>query len=341
MAVERDRVNMKKFVDAPMRRWIVLLALLVTGCAATEPVVVPDASYYASEDYVIYKLKPGDTAASVAAQFLGDARKAWAIEDANRLMAVGKFIIVPLKLKNIGGICDNGFQTVPILCYHRFGDGCDSPLCVSAELFDHQMGYLRNQGYRVITPEQMLDFLSYRQAIPKKSVMITIDDGYRSVYDVAYPILKKYGYTATLFVYTDYVGVSSKAITWRQLRELKSNGFTIGSHTIMHSDLSKKGDNESDTEYKQRLHKELFDSKKIIDNALDQNTFFFAYPFGRVNPEALEMTREAGYRLAVTVNRGGNPFFSNALLLQRDMILKKDMATFKRRLKTFESFSLR
>ena len=332
---------MEKTTHALARYWFVLLVVMVAGCAATEPVVAPEVSYYASEDYVIYKLKPGDTAASVAAQFLGDARKAWVIEDANKILSVGKFVIIPLKLKNIGGICDNGVQTVPILCYHRFGNGCDSPLCVSAELFDHQMRYLRNHGYRVITPEQILNFLSYRLAIPKKAVMITIDDGYRSVYDVAYPILKKYGYPATLFVYTNYVGVSSKAITWQQLRELKSNGFTIGSHTIMHSDLSNKGDNESDAQYKQRLHKELFDSKKIIDQALDQDTFIFAYPFGRVNLEALEMTRKAGYRLAVTVNRGGNPFFSNAFLLRRDMILKKDMATFKRRLKTFESLSLR
>ena len=332
---------MRKAIDAFAKHWFVLLALLVAGCAATEPVVAPEVSYYGSEDYVIYKLQPGDTAASVAARFLGDARKAWIIEDANKSLSVGKFVIVPLKMENIGGISNHGLQTVPILCYHRFGNGCNSPLCVSAELFDHQMRYLRNHGYRVISPEQLLNFLSYRQAIPKKAVMITIDDGYRSVYEVACPILKKYGFTATLFVYTNYIGVSSKAITWQQLRELKSKGFTIGSHTIMHSDLSNRGDNESKAQYEQRLHKELFDSKKIIDKALDQDTFIFAYPFGRVNLEALAMTRKAGYRLAVTVNRGGNPFFSNAFLLRRDMILKKDMATFKRRLKTFESLSLR
>ena len=332
---------MRKTIDALAKLRFLLLALLLAGCAATEPVIAPEDSYYASQDYVIYKLQPGDTAASVAAKFFGDASKAWIVEDANKSISVGKFAIVPLKLKNKGGITNDGLQTVPILCYHRFGDGCNSPLCVSAELFDHQMRYLRNHGYRVINPEQLLNFLSYRQALPKKAVMITIDDGYRSVYDVAYPILKKYGYTATLFVYTNYVGVSSKAITWQQLRELKSHGFTIGSHTIMHSDLTNRGGNESEAQYRQRLHKEVVDSKKIIDKALDQDTFIFSYPFGRVNLEALEMTRQAGYRLAVTVNRGGNPFFSNAFLLRRDMILKKDMATFRRRLKTFEFLSLR
>ncbi len=340
-AAEWTQTNMHKPVAAFALRWTAFLMLLLTGCAVTKPEIVPEELYHRSKDYVIYQSKPGDTAASIAQRFLGDPKKAWIIEDANKALKANQYVVIPLKMKNKGGIYQTGIQEVPILCYHRFGNGCDSPLCVSAELFDHQMRYLRNNGYRVITPEQMLAFLEYREPLPKKSVMITIDDGYRSVYEVAYPILKKYGYPATLFVYTNYVGVSSKAITWEQLRELKSNGFTIGSHTIMHSDLSKQGEHESKAAYEQRLRRELFDSKKMIDKKLNQDTFFFAYPFGRANTESMVMARRAGYRLAVTVNRGGNAFFANPYLLRRDQILKKDMATFKKRLNTFESLSLR
>jgi peptidoglycan/xylan/chitin deacetylase (PgdA/CDA1 family) len=318
-----------------------ILMLTIAGCALTKPEIVLEEIFHRSKDYVIYQYKKGDTAASIAQKFLGDPQKAWIIEDANKRLVPDQYVVVPLKLKNIGGVYADGIQEVPILCYHRFGNGCDSPLCVSAELFDHQMRYLRNNGYRVISPEQLLAFLEYREPLPKKAVMITIDDGYRSVYNIAYPILKKYGYPATLFVYTNYVGVSSKAITWKQLHELKSNGFTIGSHTIMHSDLSKQGDHESNEAYNQRLRRELFDSKKIIDKKLNQDTFFFAYPFGRANTAAMAMSRQAGYRLAVTVNRGGNAFFANPFLLRRDQILKKDMTSFKSRLKTFESISLR
>ena len=148
--------------------------------------------------------------------------------------------------------------------------------------------------------------------------MITVDDGYRSVYNVAYPILKKYGFTATLFIYTNFVGVSSKAITWEQLRELKAQGFTIGSHTIAHSDLTKQGEKEDEAAYIRRLRREIIDSKKIIDEKLNQDTPFFAYPFGRANGVAAKIVHEAGYRLAATVDRGGNAFFANRYLLQRE-----------------------
>ena len=340
-AAEWNQTNMHKPAAALALRCTVFLMVLITGCAATKPEIVPEEIFHRSKDYVIYQFKQGDSAASIAGKFLGDPQKAWIIEDTNERLFPGQYVVVPLKMKNKGGIYADGIQEVPILCYHRFGNGCDSPLCVSAQLFDRQMRYLHNHGYRIISPEQLLAFLEYREPLPKKAVMITIDDGYRSVYDVAYPILKKYGYSATLFIYTNYVGVSSKAITWKQLQELKSNGFTIGSHTIMHSDLSKQGEHESNEAYDQRLRRELFDAKKIIDKKLNQDTFFFAYPFGRVNTTAMIMAGQAGYRLAVTVNRGGNAFFANHYLLRRDQILKKDMATFIKRLKTFESLSLR
>lgn len=320
---------------------ILLAPLLIAGCAATKPEIITGDIIHRSKDYVIYKFKSGDSATSLAARFLKDPGKAWIIEDANKKLSPGRYVVIPLKPRNKGGIYTNGIQEVPILCYHRFGNGCNSPLCVSAQLFDHQMRYLHNNGYRVITPEQLMAFLEYQAPLPKKSVMITIDDGYRSVYEIAYPILKKYGYSATLFVYTNYVGVSSKAITWKQLRELKSNGFTIGSHTIMHSDLTKQGEHETKEAYEQRLHRELFGAKRIIDKELKQDTFFFAYPFGRANTRAIALAHQAGYQMAVTVKRGGNAFFANPFLLRRDQILKKDMATFKKRLKTFESLSLR
>jgi len=78
------------------------------------------------------------------------------------------------------------------------------PLCAPTSVFDQQMRYLKDNHYRVISLNELLDFLNYRHAIPKRSVLITIDDGYRSAYDIAYPILKKYGFKATLFIYTDF-----------------------------------------------------------------------------------------------------------------------------------------
>ena len=322
--------------------WVLTILFLLSGCAVTPPsVMVTEKRIYRSNDYIVYKMKAGDTAESLAAQFLGDPNKAWIIKEANVTLQPERYVVVPLARKNRGGVYANGVQQVPILCYHRFEDNCTSPMCIPGALFDRQMKYLKDNGYSVITPEQLLAFLEFREPLPKKSVMITIDDGYRSVYNVAYPILKKYGFPATFFVYTNYVGVSKKAITWDQLREMKVNGFTIGSHSVAHSDLSKRGDAESPEAYEQRLHREVELSKQIIDSKLNQKTFIFAYPFGRVNHKAMVLTRQNGYRLAVTVDRGGNAFYDNPFLLNRDMILKRDMATFKKRLETFHYLSLR
>ena len=171
--------------------------------------------------------------------------------------------------------------------------------------------------------------------------MITIDAGYRSAYTIAYPILKKYGYSATLFIYTNFVEITPKAITWKQLRELKNNGFTIGSHTITHSDLSKQWKNESREAYKMRLHREIIISKQIIDKKLDQDTYIFAYPFGSTNHTVSLMTEQAGYKLAVTIDDEANSFYTNPYQLSRDHVIAKDMETFKKRLQIFRYISLR
>jgi peptidoglycan/xylan/chitin deacetylase (PgdA/CDA1 family) len=168
-----------------------------------------------------------------------------------------------------------------------------------------------------------------------------MDDGYRSIYNIAYPILKKYGYTAILFVYTNFVGVSKMAVTWDQLKEMQAEGFTIGSHTIYHSDLTQPKEGETDREFIARIKEELDGSKKIIDQKLGQNTYFLAYPFGYYDQRSMQMASDAGYKMAMSVKRGGNPFFANPLTLRRDQILKRDMQSFISRLKTFNHLSLK
>jgi peptidoglycan/xylan/chitin deacetylase (PgdA/CDA1 family) len=210
-----------------------------------------------------------------------------------------------------------------------------------AKTFERQMRYLKENGYHVITAEELYSFLGYRQGLPRKSVLITMDDGYRSVYNIAYPILKKYGYTATLFIYTDFVGVSKMAITWNQLKEMQRNGFTIGSHTIYHSDLTKPKDGETEPEYIARVKKELYGSKQIIDKKLGQDTYFLAYPFGYYDQRSIQIARDAGYKMAMSVKRGGNAFYANPLSLRRDQILERDMQSFISRLKTFNNLSLK
>ena len=321
-----------------------ITSLVFSSCAPTRTTAQPSNSHiFRSEEYIVYQLKENETPADLAGTFLGSQKKSWMIEEANPGIRFrnGNAVVIPLKDKNRGGLRADGFQTIPILTYHRFAEDCSSPLCMPARTFERQMQYLKENGYHVITAEDLVAFLGYRQGLPKKSVLITMDDGYRSVYNIAYPILKKYGFKATLFIYTSFVGVSKMAITWDQLKEMQTNGFTIGSHTIYHSDLTNPKAGESEQEYIARLKEELNGSKKIIDHKLGQDTYFLAYPFGYYDQRSIQMAKEAGYKLAMSVKRGGNPFYANPFTLRRDQILEKDLKSFVSRLKTFNHLLLK
>jgi len=298
---------------------------------------------FQSEDYIVYILQGGETPASLAERFLGDAEKLWVVEDANEGAPFEKdgTIVIPLKEENKGGLAPDGYQVVPILCYHHFSENCSSNTCIPTHIFDQQMKYLKDNGFRVIGLSELLGFLQYRHAIPKKSVAITIDDGFRSGYEIAYPILKKYGFTATFFVYTDFVDTSKNSITWDQLRELKKDGFEIGSHTLSHCDLTKEKEGEKDQVYLARITKELKSSKQIIDNKLEQDTIYLSFPYGTYNQTILRICEQEGYEIAVSVERGGNPFFADPLFLKRDQMLKEDLDSFIAALETFYKFSLR
>lgn len=324
----------------------IIFIIFFSSCIAPAPLPVQIQQHpivYTSSEYALCRLDENTSVADLARIHLKDERLIWKIEDANEtaFFQENDMIMIPLKEKNRGGIFEDGYQHIPILCYHRFDYGEHSSMNTPPHIFEEQMKFLKVNGYRVISAGDLLDFLTYQRQIPKKSVLITIDDGYKSAYQSAWPILNRYGFTATLFVYTSYVGISPKAVTWDELKTLKTNGITIGSHSIYHSDLTNRKHLETDEEFHKRVEEEIFLSKKIIDRELEQDTYFFAFPYGRYNSQILEMTASAGYRMAVTVDRGSNPFFSNPLALKRNMVLKKDLDSFASKLKTFTQQSLR
>ncbi len=323
----------------------VLMGLIFLSSCGVAPQPVQDSAplVYQSKTYVLYPRDRGVAIENLARQYYGSEQDIWRIEDAHNPDSPGNddFITIPLKEKNKGGVFVNGYQTVPILCYHKFLPNNPSPLNTSPDIFREHLTFLKDNGFRTISPDMLLDFLKYRRQIPKKAVMITIDDGFKSGLKTAAPILLEFGFSAVFFVYTDYIGVSGKALTWQDLRLLRANGFYIGSHSTSHSDLSCKLEDETNDAYRERLYKEIVVSKQTLDRKLNQNTTIFSFPYGRFNKYVMALSRKAGYEMAVSVERGSNPFFSNPLALKRDMILKKDIKTFKTRLHTFTRLSLK
>ena len=98
---------------------------------------------------------------------------------------------------------------------------------------------------------------------------------------------------------------------------------------------------ESEKIYIERIEKELVLSKQIIDKKLDQNTVAIAFPYGAYNQKVLNLCEKAGYKLGLSVKRGGNPFFSNRLSLRRTQLLSRDLNYFIKNLDTFHDVSLR
>jgi peptidoglycan/xylan/chitin deacetylase (PgdA/CDA1 family) len=317
--------------------------MVLTSCTTFVNGTGGKPEIFRSQDYMVYMAGKNETSTTLAQKLLGDAAKAWLIEDNNSAASFkrGQAVVIPLKEENIGGLYQDGIQIVPILCYHRFGKTCKSNLCIPERTFAKQLEYLKNNGYHTIHLSDLMEFLNYKTAIPSKSVIITLDDGYRSIYEFAYPLLKRYGYTASLFIYTDFIEASGNALTWNQLRKLKAAGFEIGSHSISHADLTKKLPYENDQTYWSRITKEFVNSKKIIDRELNQDTQFFAYPYGNYNQQILDLFPKAGYKLGLTIRNGGNSFLSNPLTLKRSQILAENMAYFVDRIQIIQPISLR
>ena len=321
-------------------------ATLGVGPRATEPAVSEEKPakpiIFQSEEHIIYLLQGGETSASLAERFLGDPKRSWVIEEANEGTPFERhqMIVIPLKEENRGGLTPDGYQVVPILCYYGFAEDCKSPLCIPAGVFELQMKYLKDNGYRVISLGELLDFLQYRHALPRRSVVITIDGGYGSAYDIAYPILERYGFTVTLFIHTAFVGASKSAITWDQLREMKADGFEVGSQTLSYCDLTKRRTGEDDQAYTARIKRQVLVSKQIIDRKLEQDTIYLAFPYGSYDQRVLNICDQVGYRIGLSVEPGGNPFFADPLALKRNQILKRDLESFITKVKTFYEFSL-
>ncbi|MDB6172057.1 MAG: Polysaccharide deacetylase [Chthoniobacteraceae bacterium] len=214
----------------------------------------------------------------------------------------------------------NTKASVIALCYHRFEDRPKDSLAIKPSEFEQQMQALADNGFTVIP---MADFLEWRRGekeIPAKSCVVSIDDGYRSGYEVAWPILKKHKYPFTMFIYTNYVKGQPKSggqsLSWSELEEMRDAGVDIQSHTVSHMDLRvKKG--KTPEQYEQWLRDEMVNSKKMIEERLGISVKCLAYPYGNHNAEVRKIAIESGYEACFTVYGQRLTYHSNADQLGR------------------------
>ncbi len=210
---------------------------------------------------------------------------------------------------------------VPILMYHRIGPlpqvsgPYSAGLTVRPGVFVAQMRWLHAHGFHAISQRELFGALEWGRPLPSRPVMITFDDGYRDVLFNAAPVLRRLDMPATAYVITGRISGSDPSfLTWRDLRDLEQDGFTIGSHTVHHLDLTTLSSGQAWLELKQ--------SRQTLQRHLGVPVRWFSYPAGAEDPAVVSLARKAGYLLAVTTQPGVAQSASEPLLLHRYEILR-------------------
>jgi peptidoglycan/xylan/chitin deacetylase (PgdA/CDA1 family) len=217
---------------------------------------------------------------------------------------------------------------IPILMYHSVSDLDESErgpyyrIGTSPRVFEEQLRFLGAHGYRSIGLHQAVGMIEGTVPGPEKPVVLTFDDGYQDFYTQAFPRLVKFGYSATVFLPTAYIGDAARpfkgleCLTWGQVRELQRAGVEFGSHTVTHPQLR--------TLQADDVRDELCCSKQTIEQELGCPVRSFSYPYAfpetdRQFKQTLRATLEkSGYENGVstilgTAGRGSDPFFLERL----------------------------
>lgn len=206
--------------------------------------------------------------------------------------------------------CMRGNKTpsVRALTYHRFGDTARDPFCVSVQNFDRQMSFVARHGLAV-SLQEISGFLKGNNSISPGSVLVTIDDGFRSTYSAALPVLKHYGIPAVAFISPGLISGHASAqqsifapepyVSWDEARTLLEGGITIGSHSMTHRSVARISNAEA--------YEEILRSREILEDRIGEPIAAFAYPFGTradYNESTASLIREAGYEFAFTSQHG-------------------------------------
>jgi peptidoglycan/xylan/chitin deacetylase (PgdA/CDA1 family) len=215
-------------------------------------------------------------------------------------------------------VVDQTAQVI-IFCYHRLVDKIRYPGTeITPAAFEAQMKELKDRGITVISMQDLLAWKRGEKNIPPRCAVVTFDDGWKSQYEVGWPIMKKYGYPFTMFLYTEGVRGGSlgggEAITWEQLADMRDNGVDIEAHSATHQDLreghtimlASTGGKKTKTkltgpQYEQWMQNEVVGSKQLLEQRLGIKVNCFAVPFGNYNEHVKEIARNSGYEAMFTV----------------------------------------
>jgi peptidoglycan/xylan/chitin deacetylase (PgdA/CDA1 family)/SAM-dependent methyltransferase len=221
-------------------------------------------------------------------------------------------------------------QRLPILMYHRVaptGSATMNRYRVTPEAFEEQLRYLRDAGFYSVAWEDWQAAVAARRPLPGRAIAITFDDGYLDFLHYAWPLLKQYGFTATVFLVTEHVGGSNiwdaaygeevlPLLGWSEIRQLQDEGVEFGSHSATHSHLTALSVAE--------VVQEAARSKSILKRQLGMSVEIFAYPYGEFDPVIQHLIGACGYTFGLSCRSGLSQFQDELLALPRIEVMGSD-----------------
>ncbi len=212
---------------------------------------------------------------------------------------------------------------VPILMYHyisvppKDADIYRLDLSVTPENLDAQLAYLKNAGYNVISLDDLLLHLGGNGDLPPKPIVLTFDDGYRDNYLYAFPLLKKYGFSATFSLVTQYIDQDNpNHLSWEQVIEMRQAGMDFAAHSYSHADLKNK-----DVDF---LVYQILGSKEAIEARIQEPLHFFTYPSGSYDQLTIDVIASADFWGALTTQEGSVNRYTNRFEMLRVRIRGAD-----------------
>jgi len=211
---------------------------------------------------------------------------------------------------------------LPILRYRSIGPGAGGAPerdRVAADAFEAQLRYLADAGFRGVTLEEWRQTKTRWEPLPGRAVMLTFDDGYRDFADHAWPLLRRYGFPALVFLATGYVGATSAwgaahggelpLLAWDEVKRLRDEGVEFGSHTASRPRLTSLSPAD--------VAQELAESRAALSAALGTGPTALAYPHGSEDPVVQHLVGACGYTYGLTTRPAPSDLTDSLLSLPR------------------------
>lgn len=221
-----------------------------------------------------------------------------------------KFLFILLVLAVFQANSQSGQSSfdIPVFAYHRFGDDRFPSTNIKADVFEAQLKFLKENNYTVLTFGEVVSLWQSGKTLPVKAVVLTVDDGYLSFYTHGWPLLKKYGFQATIFIQTETIG-GRDFMTREQILEIAKAGIEIGNHSASHDHFVNYPSEEVAAVFRNDLQK----STAFYRDLLGEAPVIYAYTYGEWLPEMERVLAEEGYKAAAAQQSGvfsevSNPF---------------------------------